>query len=171
MDRITKIWKWIKKELGTLGLLIIAVVLSVLLFPIGIIQSLILKPIYHCVKGDFTKANKGFWKYIGNFFYQIWNVVKSVFYFAGFIIDLLGNVFSGELIEDIITPMEDTMLGNGVNTVSVAIGDIERKAKKNPSKINERGLWLIKQLNRFESNHSNKAIRLWDYKQKLKAEK
>lgn len=163
-------WDWIKKELGPLGLLIIAGVLAIILFPVGILYSLIIKPIYHCIKGDFTKANKGLWKYIGNFFYQIWNVLKMIPYLIALIIDLFGNVFDGELIEDAITPIEDTMLGNGENTISVALGDIERKAKKDPTKMYKAGRWLLRQLNKFERNHANKAIRRWEYDIKLKNE-
>lgn len=161
----------LKKEGGQFALLIIAAGLALIMFPLGLFYSLLLKPLYHIFTGDPAYAGKRWLKYFGNFFYQVWSFIKTLFYFIAYLIDVLANVFVGEMIEDVITPVEDTMLGRGDNvTISVALGDIERKAKRTPSKMNGVGHWLLRQLNRFESNHANKSIRRWDFKQKLKKE-
>ena len=160
----------VKKELGSLAALIIGIVLFVIVAPFGLVYSVIGKPAYHAIRGEFKNAGIGLLKYFGNFIYQIWNVIKKLFWFCAVLIDLMANVFDGELIEDVITPMEDTMLGNGDPTISAAIGDIEIAAKKDPSKMNKNGWRIIRILNKFESNHCNKAIRLYKYTKKLKAE-
>jgi hypothetical protein len=165
------IFSVIKKELGNLFLIAISLVLACIIFPIGIAWALIIKPIYHALKKDPSYAGKKMLKYFGNFFYQIFAAIKLLFRFIAEFIDLLGNAVSGELIEDAVTPMEDTMFGEGDVYISAALGDIEEKAKKDPSKITPTGRWINRQLNKFESNHSNKALRLHNFRQKLKAEK
>jgi hypothetical protein len=165
------IFSVIKKELGNLFLIAVALVLAVFILPIGIVWALIIKPIYHASKKDPSYAGKKMLKYFGNFFYQVWAAIKLVFRFIAEFIDLLGNAVSGELIEDVVTPMEDTMFGEGDVYISAALGDVEEKAKKDPSKITPTGKWINRQLNKFEPNHSNKALRLHKFRQKLKSEK
>lgn len=161
-----KVLSFVFKEFGSLLLLIMAIALSFVTFPIGLFWSLIVKPIYHLVKKEPSYSVKKVGLYFVNFLYQIWNVFKSLFFYIAYVIDLLGNVFAGELIEDIITPEEDTMLGNGDVTISVAVGDLQKKAESKPKLINGRGWFLIKAMNLFEERHALKAHDIWLYKQK-----
>ena len=78
---------------------------------------------------------------------RFWKAIKFIVHEVARTIDLIGNVAAGELIEDIITPMEDTYFGIGDITISSAIGHVEYTAKRTPSAMNPRGWWLTKTLN------------------------
>lgn len=163
--------KKVINEIGSLVLLIIAVALAIVLYPFGILYSLLLKPLYHIFwKKDPAYTGKKWLRYFGYFFYQIWNVIKMTFYYIAYLIDVLGNALVGELIEDIVTPKEDTWLGKGDRTISVAMGKLEQEAKEEPALLNGRGRFLIRVLDKFEKNHCDKAIRRWNFNQKLKEE-
>lgn len=159
----------LKKELGAFILLVIAIALSWTLV-VGFIYN-IAKAIYHSKGYKLGTALIHIAKYWGNVLYQVWVVVKKVFYYTAFILDLLGNALLGELIEDLVTHEENTYYGKGDRTISVATGDIELRNKTKPGTMNSIGLWFVGVLNKFESNHCSKAIRRWHFNQKLNQEK
>ena len=116
--------------------------------------------------------------FIYNFFYSFWLSYKKWYSFflfwikmidgylsvAGYIfkhigigIDMLGNV-NGELLEDIVTPMEQTHFGDKNITVSASLGEIETKGWK----LSKFGTKLSIALNWFfnEKSHTKYA---WEY--------
>ncbi len=112
-----------------------AIILAVILFPVGIIYSLLIQPLI------FYKEFKVF-KYIKNFFAQIWHILMHLLHTIAFSIDLLGNVIVGELLELIITKQKDTWFGKREHSISQSIGFLEKY-----DFLNKRGIWL----NRFLS--------------------
>jgi len=96
-------------------------------------------------------------------------VVKYGFMQIAYIVDLLGNVLVGELIEDIVTAEEDTWFGKGGITISAALGKLEFEGK-----LNGRGKFFSKVLGSFEADHSVRAYHYYvmriELDEKLKAE-
>ena len=101
--------------------------------------------------------------------YQTWNVFKFIFLMIGFIIDLFGNVFLGELIRQMVTTETDTLLGKGGVTISAGLGDLLRRGKLD--KGNGRGERWCKWLSMVDMRHENHciaAIELYEYKKNQK---
>jgi len=109
--------KYLLKSIITL---IMTIIVSIILLPIGFIYSLgysfWLAITYKNVKGFFT-----FW----------WRLIDGLAYALGFILhntavglDLTWNV-NGEILEDMVTPKEDTTFTNKGITVSASVGKLE----------------------------------------------
>jgi hypothetical protein len=72
-------------------------------------------------------------------------------------IDQIGNVCSGELIEDCITAEENTTFRQSGITISASTGKLETE-----DKLNKTGKWFTKTLSKiFEKNHSILAYKHW----------
>lgn len=98
--------------------LLLALVLATLLLPTGFVYSLIY-PFKH------WKSYKGkVRKYYGNLLYQVYFVVMRLFHYLAYVIDLLGNVLIGELIEEIVTTERETLFGKAKHSISQAFGYI-----------------------------------------------
>lgn len=143
------------KQLKNLVLLVLAVIVSVPLLPIGLIWN-IGKPIFHIHKGGFKKIAKNWFVYWFKLIYQLYVVVGYLAYHVAVSIDLLWNAFSGEFIEDCITAEEDTLFGQGDATVSESTGELV-----NDGKLNKTGKGFDKFLDKvfFENNHALNAYK------------
>ena len=173
---IMKIFSKILKEVGTLLVAVVAVlliwpwfwiwdVIPVGLIPIGILYTL-LKPLYDYRKRPWKER----WKRIGQwalgFLYQIWGIIKLIFLKIGYIIDLFANVTLGELIEDIVTSTESTLFGMADITISAALGDLKKR-----NLLNKKGLWLCNLLSKLDPQHEDHciaAIELYEFKKNQK---
>lgn len=134
-------------EIAPLLLLIAAVVLGVFMIPIGVLYTLG-KPFYDYRKKGFKTVMKRFGMWFLKVMYQVWNVIKYTMTQVAYIIDLLGNVIVGELIEDIITAEEDTWFGRADRTISASVGKLLYD-----DKLNKTGILFAKFLDLFEKNH------------------
>lgn len=140
------------KEIKPFVTLILATILFVIVGVFGLIWN-IGKPIFHVHKGGFKKIAKNWILYWFKLLYQIWVVVKYLINRLAFVIDLLGNVIAGELLEDTVTTKEGTWFGNGKISVSAAIGYEEKRETLVPF-----GKLMTKILGKvFEKNHSINA--------------
>jgi len=100
--------------------------------------------------------------------FRFWKSIKYLFHEVARSIDLLGNVLAGEMIEDLITPMEKTYFGLGKITISAATGYVEKKAESDPSAMNKLGWWLTGALNKAfnEEKHS-----IWSWEREIRDHK
>ena len=114
-----------------------AIILSVILLPLGFIYSLFLP-----FKRKY--GPKYFVSYLYRFLVQIWRVVMYMLNRIAYSIDLLGNVIVGELLEDLITDEEYTWFGNYRHSISQSIGKLEFEKK-----LNKRGQWLQKTIDKI----------------------
>jgi len=154
--------KKVLKEFIPLGLVIFAVISAVLFIPMGLIHILG-KPFYDVRKKGFLFAF-GWWIiWMFRVIYQLWTSVKYLLFQVAYFIDLIGNVLFGELLEDIVTAREDTYLGKGGITISAALGDLAMSYD-----LNKTGIWLVRILGKVENNHCQKAIELWEIREKYK---
>lgn len=106
---------------------IVAVILSAILLPFGLIYGILVKPTYLVITAKAT-LKQGFVisiKYAWNFISQIWKTIERLCHYIGVVLDLAGNVIVGDLIEDIITDEEETLFGEGDATISAATGELE----------------------------------------------
>lgn len=121
--------------------LISAIVLGIILLPVGFLYDL-----GKCVKEAKTIS----------FFKRFWSLIKAVFLNLSWLcgqtaiaIDLLGNVISGELLEDCLTSEENTTFRDPNITISASVGKLEIEGK-----LNKTGIWFSKLLSKvFEDNH------------------
>lgn len=143
------------KQLKNLVLLLLAVLVSIPLLPIGLIWN-IGKPIFHIHKGGFNKIAKNWFGYWFKLLYQVYVVIGYLAYHVAMSIDLLWNAFSGEFIEDCITAEEDTLFGKGDVTVSESTGQLV-----NDAKLNKTGEGFNKFLDKvfFEKDHALNAYK------------
>lgn len=113
--------------------LLVAILLSIILFPLGIIYILFIQV--------FIKNQVGyFWfNYIIAIIKQIWFLIMHLFHTIAYELDVLGNVIVGDLIELFITRERDTWFANKSHTISQSIGNLEYN-----NKINSFGKWLSK---------------------------
>jgi len=119
-----------KKEISPIILFFVSILLSLALTAFGI-SHLIIKSIYHTLQVKFWRGPIYFVKYWIKFIYQIWNVIKFFCMQFAIAVDLLGNVTTGEAIEDLVTYKEETLYGNGNITISTATGELEFKGDLN----------------------------------------
>lgn len=158
--------------------LIAAIILGIILIPIGIFWSFG-KLIYDIIKSKLSifESFLKFYKYLINVILQIlivaayllgrltiafrmiffelkfWAGLKSLENGLAISIDIFGNVTVGEFIEDLVTAEEDTYFGNGKFTISAATGYLEKKGL-----LNKRGIWFTNTLSFvFGDNHSINA--------------
>ena len=155
-------------EFAPILLSIVALILGAIMIPVGIVYTF-LKPVYDYRKKGFKTIVKRFGMWWLKVMYQVWNVVKYGFMQIAYIVDLLGNVLVGELIEDVVTAEEDTWFGNGGISISAALGKLEFE-----NKLNGRGLFFSKVLASFEADHCVRAYKYYvmriELDEKLKAE-
>jgi len=171
-----KMFNKILEEVGTLLVAVIAVLLiwpwfwiwdiiPIGLIPIGILYT-VLKPLYDFRKRPFKTRMKRLGTWCIQVLYQFWTVIKYIFLAVGTVIDLFGNVFLGEMIEDIVTAEENTLFGMGDVTISAALGDLKRRKK-----LNTRGTILcniLSFLDPIHEDHCIASIELYDFKRSQK---
>lgn len=122
--------------------LISAIVLGIVVIPVGLIYTLGKK----IVEFKFSS----FFGQIGMLLIHILFVFSWLCERIAVGLDILANVASGELIEDCITSKEDTLFGEPGITLSASTGQIEYLEKLNPT-----GKWFTNILSSvFEENHS-----------------
>lgn len=112
------------KEIEPILLLIGAVIVTVLLVPLGIVFN-IGYAIYLAFR---LKPVRAIWciiRYWLKLFYQVWNAIKYLLTKLAISLDLVWNATSGEMIEECVTTQEKTLYGNGNVTVSAATGNLE----------------------------------------------
>lgn len=131
------------KELKSPLECIAAIILSCIVIPSGMIYNAG-KSIYHCIKMKPIMAVMFFFIYWLTVVYQVWNVIKYLLNKIAIAIDLLGNVTSGEMIEDCVTAKESTMYGRGDITISSATGELEVN-----NDLNSTGKWFTKALSKI----------------------
>ena len=142
--------------------LISATILGIIILPIGLLYS-IGKMIY---EAKFIKFFKRMWE----FFLEILFVLSWICERLAVGIDILGNVVAGELFEDCVTTVEDTLYGKHGITLSASTGDLEIKEKLTNKNIylNKTGLFFTKLLSKvFENNHSILAYKYYKLNKKL----
>ncbi len=137
MEKLNKNKKWI-----AVIELIAAILLAIILFPLGLLYSLYLP----FRKGlNFVRFIR-YWK---NLFIQIYTLIMYMFHSIAFTIDVLGNVIVGELIEDLITKQENTWFGCRLHSISQSIGQVQSN-----NMLNKFGKFLQKSIDFvFGKNH------------------
>lgn len=163
------------KEFGTLLIAMVAValvwpwvwiwIIPVSTLTIGAAYTLS-KPFYDYRGRPWKERWFRIGKWVLNVLYQTWVVIRHVFLFVGYVVDLYGNVLLGELIEDLVTAEEDTLFGVGNVTISAALGDLKRKGR-----LNHLGLWICNMLSALDPNHEDHciaAIELYCFKKNQK---
>jgi hypothetical protein len=148
----------LKKEIKPIIEIVSAVVLGCIIIPLGIIHNII-KPFYDYRKRPLGDRLKLVFFYYVNILFHLWSVAKRLLHLIAREIDILGNVTSGELIEDTVTHEEDTYFGNGKITISASIGHVEVDGK-----LNKFGKWISKVLNVAfnEKKHAE-----WSYEREI----
>jgi len=99
---------------------------------------------------------------------RIWKGIKFLTHETARALDLLGNVWAGELIEDITTPYEKTYFGLGEITISAAMGYLEYKSFTDSKAMTKVGIWFSDMLNVAfnEDQHS-----LWSWEREIRDHK
>jgi len=171
--------KFLKVLIREVGSLLIAIVSIAVVYPYLWIYSipvsiLTIGALYTMLKPIYDHRNRllkirlkrtGMW--FLNVLYQLWSIVKYSFLMVGYIIDLIGNVLLGEIIEDLVGAEEETLFGDGGVTISASLGDLKRQ-----NKLNRFGLWLANALSALDPMHDDHciaAIQLYEYKKSLKS--
>lgn len=140
--------KIIIAEFSPLVLFVVSIILSILLTGFGLIH-LVIKSMLLTFQKRFWIGPVHFILYWVFVAYQIWNVIKFFFMQSAIAVDLLGNVTTGEAIEDCVTAQETTMYGRGDITISTATGELEYKGK-----LNKLGIKFTKVLSTvLDKNH------------------
>jgi hypothetical protein len=153
------------KEFGTIGLAIVSVALSPLFF-VGVPYTL-LKPLYDYRMRPFKVRLKRLGVWLLNVLYSVWRVIRLVPYYFAYIVDILGNVLIGELIEDIVTAEEETLFGKADVTISAALGDIKKRGKFLDNGIGEKLCDILSKLDFKHEDHCLAAIELYEFKKSL----
>jgi hypothetical protein len=163
------------KEFGTLVVALMAIalvwpwvwlwIIPISLLTIGAAYTLS-KPFYDYRGRPWKERWYRIGAWILNLLYQTWVVIRHVFLFIGYVIDLYGNVLLGELIEDLVTAEEITIFGLGDVTISAALGDLKRRGR-----LNNTGLFICKILSALDPKHEDHciaAIELYEFKKNQK---
>jgi hypothetical protein len=157
--------KLLIREFSPLVLFIVSIILSILLTGIGLIH-LVLKSILLTFQLRFWIGPTHFILYWLFVLYQIWNVIKFYCMQSAIAVDLLGNVTTGEAIEDCVTAEEKTMYGRGDITISTATGELEYKGK-----LNKLGIKFTKVLSKvLDENHCIVSYKRYLHNQSFKLE-
>lgn len=119
-----------KKEITPILLLISAILISIVIIPLGIIYNAC-KAFYHSVNKTPLYAIWYFFLYWFFVAYQIWNALKYMMTKLAISLDLIWNATSGEMIEDFVTAKEKTLFGHGNITISAATGQLEESDELN----------------------------------------
>jgi hypothetical protein len=155
----------ILNEIGNLILLLIAVVLGSILLPIGILWN-VYKSILKSKGYKFLTTIKLILLYWLRLLYQVWVVIKQTFLYVAYLIDLLGNVILGELLESTMSKSPQHLFGRGEITISAALGYLKRR-----NELTLVGKILCKILNKLDphyEDHCISSIELYEYKESLK---
>ena len=137
--------------------LIGALLVSILLLPIGFVYSL-----GYSIWLSITVKNwKAFFLFWWRFIDGICAAIGYILHSVAYSLDLSWNV-NGEIIEDIITHKEDTEFSKKNITVSASTGKLEIEDKLNP-----RGKWFSKMLNLVFKQKAH-AVDSWNYLVALK---
>lgn len=144
MEQLNQNKKWI-----AIVELLASLILSILLIPIGFVYSLLIEPFLY-------PFNSKFFKYLRNFFVQIYNVLMFLFHSIAYSIDLFGNVIFGNFLELFITQKQDTLFGKSKHSISQALGFLQKYQW-----LNKRGVRLVKLINKiFGDKH---CINAYEY--------
>lgn len=181
---MNRIFKVALKELGTLLVALVAIALVwpwiwVWIFPISLLTVgatyTLLKPFYDYRGRPRRERLLRVGKWSLNVLYQIWAIFRYIFLSAGYIIDLFGCVLLGELIEDLVTDVEQTLFGLGDITISAALGDLKRRGAFRTHVIFGKeiciGLILcniLSALDPVHEDHCIAAIELYEFKKNQK---
>lgn len=143
-----------------LGLLEIigAIIVSVLILPIGFIYSFCYSIWLSVTLKKWYAFFLFWWRFIDGICAALGYMLHSIAYG----LDLMWNV-NGELIEDIITHEEHSEFSKKNITVSASTGKLELDGKLNP-----RGKWFSKMLNVVFGQKAH-AIDAWNYLVALRA--
>ena len=132
--------------------LIGAIIVSLLLLPIGFIYSLGYSIWISITIKKWYAFFLFWWRFVDGMFAAIGYMLHSIAYG----LDLMWNV-NGEIIEDIITHEECTEFSKKNIPVSASTGKLELEGKLNP-----RGKWFSKFLNMVFGQKAH-AIDSWNY--------
>lgn len=115
------------KQINGLITFIGGLILFILVSPFGFLWGWVGKPIYEMIKGkeNWKESLYRIWDYFKRFVVELWKTIDRMFYYMALVIDYLGNVIAGELLEDTITPREITLFGVGGCPISASIGELE----------------------------------------------
>lgn len=138
-----------------IGLLIAAIVLSCILYPIGVL--------YIFLKAIFTMNFKRLVTYPWYVLKQVWKVFRYFCLGVAISFDMLGNVLVGEMIEDVVTTEDVTLYGDGEYTISEATGELESRNKldkdgKKFSSVLSRILGKNHCIESYQKNHVQNAV-------------
>jgi hypothetical protein len=92
----------------------------------------------------------------------VWVVIKQTFLYIAYLIDLLGNVILGEILEATMSKTPQNLFGRGEITISAALGYLKRK-----DQLTLAGKILCKILNKLDphyEDHCISSIELYEYK-------
>lgn len=157
--------KFLTREFSPILLLIASTLLTIVFTLIGLIH-LVIKSLQDTIQLKFWLGPWHFIKYWLYFLYQIWNTIKFYCMQTAIAIDLLGNVTTGEAIEDIVTHEEKTMYGRGDITISTATGELEYNQK-----LNKYGIMFTKALSKIlDNNHCIVSYKRYLHNQTFKLE-
>ena len=110
-----------KNSITSLFLMIFAILLSVILYPLGIIYTFLLQPLFIYV------GKRNLFRYFWDFIVQIYVVVMNLCFQIAYSFDILGNVVVGDLIELFATKEKETLFANKDYTISQSLGYIQEK--------------------------------------------
>lgn len=100
--------------------LVFAIVIAIILYPIGFIFAII-QPIF------FRNNKRNLVIYLYDFFKQIYIVIMYLFHHIALTIDILGNIIVGDFIELFVTTERETLFGNKQYTISESLGYLENR--------------------------------------------
>jgi len=121
---ILKIWKVLVSEFSPLILMVVSPCVFLWLIIPGLIY-MIFKSLIETFQWKFWKGPIYFVLFWLRCIYEIWNSIKELFMNLAIFPDKLCNATSGEMLEDLITPVEKTLFGKGKKSISTAIGHLE----------------------------------------------
>jgi len=127
-----------------------AILVGVFVLPIGFVYSIVMS-----IK---KLSLKGFLNVFVNLALQFSKVVSWIVLQLAVGIDMIGNVISGEMLENAITTETNTTFGDGNITISASTGKLQAE-----NKIDKKfGIFFNKALSKiFGVNHSIDAWKNW----------
>lgn len=134
-----------------------ALIVSVLMFSIGTLYSLIYSIWLTVSLNKWYAFFQFWWRLIDGFAAAL----GHLFYHVGFALDMGWNV-NGEILEDMFTAKEDTTFSQKNITVSASVGKLQID-----NKLNKTGLKFSKLLNFFFGQKQH-AIDAWNFTQARK---
>lgn len=129
-----------------------AIIVSIVIFPIGTFYSMI----YSIWLSVTLKKPFAFFTFWWRLLDGFCAALGHSFYEMAYALDLSWNV-NGEILEDVITSEEKTHFTEKNISVSATVGDLEIR-----NKLNKTGKWFSKLLNFFFGQQQH-AIDAWNY--------